>query len=297
MSKHQSATGIDLARAALHAARKAAAARGTTPAKRGAPTGRDIVRRGREAREPQPLGDVFVALVAAHGWTLGTAGGSLRDHWPSIVGPDAATHWHLAGYNPTTRHLRILADSPTWAAQLRLQRRQILTDLEQLRPGTVHTIDVRVGTPPPASGHDRDRDQDDSRHQPSPTTPAPVPRPAPLADHSAYQALRHQMREQAQARQVALDEAAAQCEEILRQHYNRLREPETAHRPATDAKTAEAAAAEDEAVRARQHRQSHQAALAIARATRAGAIPLRRPATVSSATSSGAASVHAHGAA
>ena len=283
MSKHQSATGIDLARTALQAARKAAAARGTAPAKRGAPTGRDIVRRGREAREPQPLGDVFVALVAAHGWPLGTAGGSLRDHWPSIVGPDAATHWHLAGYDPATRHLRILADSPTWAAQLRLQRRQVLTDLEQLRPGTVRTIDVRVGTPPPVAGPDRDRD--DRRHR-SPTA-ASVPRPAPLADHLAYQQLRQQMRDQAQARKAAAGEAAAAREEILRRHYNSLREPEADHRPPVEDEQVLA-----DAARGRQLRESHRAALAVARATRAGVIPLRRPSTVAPAISCEAASAH-----
>ncbi|MFF8775129.1 DciA family protein [Kitasatospora sp. NPDC015120] len=48
-----------------------------------------------------------------------------------------AAHWHLASYDPTTRRLRVLADSPAWAAQLRYQTRHILTALDQLRPGTV----------------------------------------------------------------------------------------------------------------------------------------------------------------
>ena len=296
MSEHQSATGIDLARTALHAARKAAAARGTTPAKRGAPTGRDIARRGREAREPQPIADVFVALVAAHGWTLGTAGGSLRDRWPSIVGPDAATHWHLAGYNPTTRHLRILADSPTWAAQLRLQRRQILTDLEQLRPGTVHTIDVRVGTRPPVADRDQDRDVRPARHHQM--LPAAADRAAkPLADHHAYQQLRQQMREQLQAREDAREEELARREQIIREHYGWLREPEDSHRPAANAHRAEDSSTQDTAAHARRLRDSHRAALAVARATRAGAIPLPRSVSVPLALSGEATSANAHGAA
>ncbi|MET9183159.1 hypothetical protein ABZX88_33860 [Kitasatospora aureofaciens] len=104
-------TGADLARTALRAARQAARTNGNAPAQRTRtvhPT--TTVRSG--PREPEPLGDVFLALVAAHGWTLGTAGGGLRDHWPTIDGPDAADHWHLAGYEPTTRRLRVLADSP-----------------------------------------------------------------------------------------------------------------------------------------------------------------------------------------
>jgi hypothetical protein len=48
---------------------------------------------------------VFLALVAAHGWTLGTADGGLGDHWLTIV-----------GYDPAARRLHVVADSPTWAA-------------------------------------------------------------------------------------------------------------------------------------------------------------------------------------
>ncbi|MEU9133843.1 DciA family protein [Kitasatospora sp. NPDC048540] len=59
-----------------------------------------------------PVADVFLALAAAHGWTLGTAGGRPRDHWPEVVGPAAAAHWHLAVYDPATRRLRVPADAP-----------------------------------------------------------------------------------------------------------------------------------------------------------------------------------------
>lgn len=206
---------------------------------------------------------MFVALVAAHGWTLGTAGGGLRDRWPDIVGAEAAAHWHLAGYDPTTRRLRVVADSPAWAAQLRYQTRRIITDLDQLRPGTVRAIDVRVG-PAPAVEHDQELDDRPARRD---DRPASQPARPPLADHTAYQDLRRRMREDAAARQAALDEAAAEREAILRQHYNRLREPEDAPTPDADE-------------HARQQRERHRAALAVARATRAGAIPLRtaRPA-------------------
>ncbi|WP_425555643.1 DciA family protein [Kitasatospora kazusensis] len=116
----------------------------------------------RRIRTPWPLRDLRAAHLAQP--VLGSAlwagvlpdpRGGLRDHWPAIVGPDAAAHWHLAGYNPTTRRRRVLADSPTWAAQLRLHQRRILTDLDQLRPGTVRAIDVRVG-PAPVVQHNQD---------------------------------------------------------------------------------------------------------------------------------------------
>ncbi|MFJ2781565.1 DciA family protein [Kitasatospora sp. NPDC087315] len=262
-------TGADLARTALRAARQAARTSGNAPAQRTTRQTTAALRRG--PREPEPIADVFLALVAAHGWTLGTAGGGLRDRWPSIVGAEAAAHWHLAGYDPTTRRLRVVADSPAWAAQLRLHLRRILTDLDQLRPGTVRAIDVRVG-PAPAVQHDQDPDDRVTRRD---DRPAAQPARPPLADHTAYQDLRRRMREDAAARQAALDEAAANREAILREHYNRLREPEDAHRP-----TIEDAPAADTDEHARQQRERHRAALAVARATLAGAIPLRtaRPA-------------------
>ncbi|MET8629619.1 DUF721 domain-containing protein [Kitasatospora sp. NPDC004669] len=253
--------GADLARTALRAARQAARTNGNAPAQR-TRTVRPAAPRDRGPREPMPVADVFLALVAAHGWTLGTAGGGLRDRWPPIVGLDAAGHWHLAGYDPTTRRLRVVADSPAWAAQLRLHVRRILAALEQLRPGTVTAIDVRVG-PAPVVQHDDDQNDQHARCDNQPTV-RPV-RP-PLADHTAYQELRRRMREDAAARHAALDEAAAAREEILRLHYNKLREPERDHRSSAEDEQALA-----EAVRARQLRESHRAALA----DQAGAVPLR----------------------
>ncbi|MFE2175826.1 DciA family protein [Kitasatospora sp. NPDC059462] len=258
------ASGADLARTALRAARKAASSRSDTPVKRPAATLRRAGRHGPGPREPQPIAEVFLALVAAHGWTLGTAGGGLRDRWPSIVGPDAAAHWHLAGYDPTTRCLRVVADSPAWAAQLRYQTRRILTVLDQLRPGTVTAIDVRVG-PAPALRPDHDVDK-----RPVPCPVPTVPARNPLADHTPYQELRRRMREDAAARHAAVDEATAQREAILTRHYNRLREPEDAHRTAIE--TTPAAYTNDHD---RQQRARHRAALAVARATRTETIPLR----------------------
>jgi len=256
-------TGADLARTALRAARQAARTNGNAPVQR---TTRQatVVRRG--PREPEPIADVFLALVAAHGWTLGTAGGGLRDRWPDIVGAEAATHWHLAGYDPTTRRLRVVADSPAWAAQLRFHHHRILTDLEQMRPGTVRAIDVRVG-PAPVVQHDQDQGDRPTRRADRPAAPPARP---PLADHHAYQDLRRRMREDAAARQATLDEEAAEREAILRRHYNRLREPEEAHRRAI-----EDTPDTDTDDHARQQRERHRAALVVARATRAGVIPLR----------------------
>ncbi|MCX4690722.1 hypothetical protein OG401_41620 [Kitasatospora purpeofusca] len=68
------------------------------------------------------------------------------------------------------------------------------------------------------------------------------------------------MREQALTRQAALDEATAQRGAILTRHYNRLREPEEAHRAAL-----EDAPPADTDEHDRQQRERHRAALAVAR--------------------------------
>ncbi|MFJ9777105.1 DciA family protein [Kitasatospora sp. NPDC101157] len=262
-------SGADLARTALRAARQAARTSGNIRVQRTTRQTTAVPRRG--PREPEPIADVFLALVAAHGWTLGTVSGGLRDRWPDIVGAEAAAHWHLAGYDPTTRRLRVVADSPTWAAQLRYETRRILGALDQLCPGTVRAIDVRVG-PAPVVQHDPNPDDRLTRRDDRPA--AQLARP-PLADHRAYQELRRRMRENAATRQATLDEAAAEREAILRRSYNWLREPEDARRPAV-----EAVPVTDADQHACQQRERHRAALAVARATRAGAIPLRtaRPA-------------------
>ncbi|MGW2255156.1 DciA family protein [Kitasatospora sp. NPDC001660] len=204
---------------------------------------------------------------ASQGWALGMAAGSIQDRWAAIVGPDAATHWAPAGFDSTTRTLRVLADSPAWATQLRLRARQVLALLDQqLAPGSVRALDVRVANKPAARAEDDDRTAVARHH----AEPGPAPIAPPLCDHPGYQQLRQQMRERAQAHQASRDEAAAAREEILRRHYNKLREPERAqHPPAEDEQNpAEAARARDLLAR-------HRAALTVARATRAGAIPLR----------------------
>ncbi|MFC8454757.1 DciA family protein [Kitasatospora sp. NPDC057223] len=268
-------SGADLARMVLNAARRTARTAGHAPAKPKKPTLRDIARQGLDAREPAGLAAVVPAMTDAHGWALGTARGSIRDRWQSIVGTENSQHWAPAGFDPDTRTLRVLADTPAWATKLRLTTRQVLADLDKhLPPGSVKAIDIRIGHH--QVGPD---DDDDRRRTPTPTAPDDD-RPHPLASSTTYQQLRQQMREQVLAREAAQEEERARKEEILRQHYGWLREPEDAHRPASDGLAAEHAAAH-----ARRLRASHNAALATARAARAGAIPLPRPATAASTTS------------
>ncbi|MGW4651811.1 DciA family protein [Kitasatospora sp. NPDC004289] len=259
-------SGADLARMALQSARRAARAAGNAPTKGKQPSALDIARAGRTAREPAGLAAILPALADARGWELGTARGTLRDRWATIVGTENAFHWAPGGFDPDTRTLRVVADSPAWATKLRLETRQLLQQLDQhLPPGSVRAIDVRIGRP--------ELDDPDRPHRPAVQAPS-EPRPHPLADSTTYQQLRQQMREQLQTREAEQEEERVRREQLLREHYGWLREPEDAHRFAVDHQATQQAAAHD--AHARRLRESHRAALATARAAKAGATPLRR---------------------
>jgi len=273
-STTQEPGGADLARTALRFARRTARLNGNAPVKKTVPTRQQIARAGRDARDPSTLASVVPTMAAAQGWALGTAQGTMRNNWAQLVGADEATHWFPAGFNADTRTLRIACDSPAWATKLRLEQRQLLAKLNTARPDTVRAIEIRVGTITAGPAPDTEPTAPARQH----TSPAPTPVVSPLADSPAYQQLRQQMRDQAQARQAALDEEAAAKEEILRQHYNRLREPEGAHRPCLEDEEALA-----ETARAREALALHHAALAVARGH---AVPLRtarQPMTLSGA--------------
>ncbi|MEE1821243.1 DciA family protein [Streptomyces sp. BE20] len=264
-------SGADLARIVLQSARRTARANGNATVKGRQPTLGEIARQGRAAREATSLGAIIPAMASAHGWDLGTARGTLRDRWAAIVGTENALHWAPAGFNADTRTLRVVADSPAWATKLRLTTRKVLADLDKhLPPGSVRAIDIRVG-------HHQAGPDDDRPRTPAQTAPTDD-RPRPLADNTAYRQLRQQMRDQLLAREAAREEEHAQMMSH-RRFDGWQKEPEHVHGPGNDARAAEEAAAHED--QARRSRESHRAALAAARAAKAGAVPpypARRPA-------------------
>ncbi|MFD9061451.1 DciA family protein [Kitasatospora purpeofusca] len=264
-------SGADLARIALQSARRTARAAGNANVKGKQPTLGEVARQGRAAREAASLSAIIPAMAGAHGWDLGTARGTLRDRWATIVGTENALHWAPAGFNADTCTLRVVADSPAWATKLRLTARQVLADLDRhLPPGSVRAIDIRVG-------HHQAGPDDDRPRTPVPAAPADD-RPRPLADDTAYRQLRQQMRDQLLAREAAREEEHARMMSYRRFDGWRT-EPEHAHQPGNDVKAAAEAAARD--AQARRSRESHRAALAAARAAKTGAVtprPAHRPA-------------------
>jgi predicted nucleic acid-binding Zn ribbon protein len=92
--------------------------------------------------EPQPLDAAIDGLLAAEGWTLAAATGSVFGRWPQIVGADLAAH--TTPETLTGGELTISADSTAWATQVRLLAAQLVRRLNsELGDGTVLRVKVR----------------------------------------------------------------------------------------------------------------------------------------------------------
>lgn len=132
-------SGIDLARAALVAARKQAKDRRGEPGR--------TVRRAPEPRlgddrDPRPFAAVIDDLLAARGWTLPAAAAGAMERWPEIVGPDVAAKTTPESFGDGI--LVVRAASTAWATQLRLMAPQIVHRLNvELGHGSVLRLSVR----------------------------------------------------------------------------------------------------------------------------------------------------------
>lgn len=145
------AAGVDLARAALAAARATARARGEHPGRPGAVAGRRGWRRAAspnlrsgsrpDDRDPQPFAASIDRLVAERGWEVPAAVGGVVGRWPQIVGPDIAAH--CVPETVVEGQLTVRADSTAWATQVRLLAPVLLRRLaDELGPGIVRRVRV-----------------------------------------------------------------------------------------------------------------------------------------------------------
>lgn len=131
--------GVDLARAALVAARRRATARRVEPvAGRRGPAREDT----RSDRDPRPVAAALEDLVSARGWTVPVAEISAVDRWVEVVGPDIAGR--TTAQSLVDGVLTVRAATTAWATQLRLMAPQILHRLNtELGHGTVTRIAVK----------------------------------------------------------------------------------------------------------------------------------------------------------
>jgi predicted nucleic acid-binding Zn ribbon protein len=113
--------GVDLARAALAAARARARELEQTRERRGA-AGRRAGAQKRSGsrsddRDPQALQSTIGRLMAEHGWETPVAVGGVVHNWAEVVGERIAEHCTPVGFAEGV--LTIQADSPAWAVEMR----------------------------------------------------------------------------------------------------------------------------------------------------------------------------------
>ncbi|MGW6720563.1 DUF721 domain-containing protein [Streptomyces sp. NPDC054995] len=145
--KPPEASGVDLARVALRAAKEQARARGAAAQQRKQARRGGGLRSGArsDGRDPQALGSAISRLITERGWETPAAVGGVMGRWPQIVGDDLAKHCVPLRYDedPAARVLTVSCDSTAWATQLRLLAPQLVARLNaDLGQGTVRMIKV-----------------------------------------------------------------------------------------------------------------------------------------------------------
>lgn len=142
-------SGVDLARSALEAARRGAAARPERRRTRSRP-----VRRGRgytgsspDGRDPEAFGELVARMVRDRGWQEVAADASVMGRWEEMVGPDIAEHARPESLQDG--ELVVVAESTAWATQLRLLAPTILAAISrEAGAGVVRKMRVHGPTAP-----------------------------------------------------------------------------------------------------------------------------------------------------
>ena len=132
------ASGVDLARAALAAARARARELEQNRPQRGAAARRAGAqkRSGSRAddRDPQLLQATIGRLMAEHGWETPVAVGGVVHNWAEVVGDRIAEHCVPVSFAEGV--LTIQADSPAWAVEMRNLSPQLAQRLNETLPGS-----------------------------------------------------------------------------------------------------------------------------------------------------------------
>jgi hypothetical protein len=138
MSQQQT-SGVDLARAALAAARAAAKTRPTQPQKK---TRRAARTTSRRPGDPMGLGAAITRMMTERGWQPPEEGGSILDQWPTIA-PELADKVAAVRFEHDTGTLHLRPATHTYATQLRLYHAQILAKVQQSPSGaTVRSLKI-----------------------------------------------------------------------------------------------------------------------------------------------------------
>lgn len=161
----QQPSGIDLARAALAAARANAKTRPTQAPRKKTRSARSSARR---AGDPMGLGAAITGMMTERGWEPPEAGGSILDHWPTIA-PELADKVAAVRFEHDTGTLHLRPATHTYATQLRLYQAQILTKVQQAPSGAM-VRSLKILTTGAATSMQADTISDPE----APREPAPV---------------------------------------------------------------------------------------------------------------------------
>ncbi|MFC9891488.1 DciA family protein [Streptomyces pilosus] len=145
----QQPSGIDLARAALAAARADAKTRPTQPQRK---TRTTTSRRTRTHGDPMGLGAAITAMMTERDWRPPEPGGSILDQWTTIA-PELAGKVAAVRFEHDTGTLHLRPASPAYATQLRMHRPQILRRIHD-KTGDQSVRDLRILPPGAASASD-----------------------------------------------------------------------------------------------------------------------------------------------
>lgn len=192
------ASGADLARIALRRA-QADAMNNPVPTKRKrAAAPRRAT--GADGRDPNPLGGIISQLVVDNQWEGEAAGADLKQEWPSLLGATRAAHWEADAFDEATGTLRVLCDSASWAANLRLLAPQVIAEVnekfeahQKRKTSPLRRLDVQL-----RSGRSTASPRDVAT--PASDTPAPALRKERAAEPTAE--YRQERARQAEARAV-----------------------------------------------------------------------------------------------
>lgn len=128
-------SGIEMARAALAAAREAA-------------KNKKVIKRARKekpvrsAGDPRKFGAAISDLVNDRGWQEEMAVGSVMGRWEAVVGAEIAAHVHPTAFKEGVLYLA--ADSTAWATQVRLMAPDLLRSLSQAAGhGVISRLEVQ----------------------------------------------------------------------------------------------------------------------------------------------------------
>ncbi|MFR9794189.1 DciA family protein [Streptomyces sp. MB22_4] len=132
-------SGVDLARAALVAARAAAKTRPTQPQQKRRTTQRASSRQ--RLGDPMSFGAAINRLMTERGWEPPEQG-SILDQWPTIA-PELDGKVTAVRYEHDTGTLHLQPVSPAYATQLRLHQTQVLARVQQAPAGrSVRTLRI-----------------------------------------------------------------------------------------------------------------------------------------------------------